>query len=314
MDNHYLKTYGDIEMQRRMVSDRPRTDAFAAAIRDVVRPDDIVLDVGTGTGVLAMLAAKAGAKKVFAADTTDIASVARELVHANGLSDKIQIHHGAASELQLSQKVDLIISEWLGNAAFAEDMLPAVLDARDRNLAPDGRMLPSKIRVMLAPIDEPLLYNGQGPGYWREPIHGLDFSRLQEAELQQGRTMQIQIDGAAVLAKGQAILELDLLQATTDDVFFEGQLCFTPNRDGMLNGFCVWFEAELSPNVLLDTGPHSPETHWAQMYMPFPPGIVRTNDPVHVDVEFSFESVPDTCGYVDICLAVGERTVNFYIE
>ncbi len=89
MDN-YLKPYGDIELQRRMVSDRPRTNAFAAAIREVVQPGDVVLDVGTGTGILAMFAAKAGARKVYAIDATDIAEVATDLVKANGLSDQIQ--------------------------------------------------------------------------------------------------------------------------------------------------------------------------------------------------------------------------------
>lgn len=110
MDN-YLKPYGDIELQRRMVSDRPRTDAFAAAIHEVVQPGDVVLDVGTGTGILAMFAAKAGARKVYAIDATDITEVAIDLVKANGLSDQIQILHGRAGELQLDQKVDLIVSE-----------------------------------------------------------------------------------------------------------------------------------------------------------------------------------------------------------
>ena len=169
MDN-YLKPYGDIELQRRMVSDQPRTNAFAAAIREVVRPGDVVLDVGTGTGILAMLAAKAGAKRVYAVDATDIAEVANALVRANGLSDRIQVIRGRASELQLDRKVDLVVSEWLGNAAFAEGMLPAVLDARDHHLTSSGRMLPSNVRVLLAPLDEPILYHSDGPGFWRERI------------------------------------------------------------------------------------------------------------------------------------------------
>ena len=184
MDN-YLKAYGDIEMQRRMVSDPHRMNAFHAAINETVQPGDVVLDVGTGTGILAMFAAQAGAKMVYAIDATDIAEIATGLVKANGLSDRIQIFHGRADDLQLDQEVDLIISEWLGNAAFTESMLPAVLDARDHNLAPTGRMLPSKVRLLIAPVDEPILYNGDGPGFWRERIHDLDFSSLQKGELSQ---------------------------------------------------------------------------------------------------------------------------------
>ncbi len=314
MDN-YLKSYGDIEMQRRMVSDRSRTNAFAAAIREVVQPGDVVLDVGTGTGILAMFAAKAGARKVYGIDATDIAEVATELVKTNGLSDQIQILHGRAGELQLDHKVDLIISEWLGNAAFAEGMLHAVLDARDRNLTPTGRMLPSKVRVLIAPLDEPILYNTEGPGFWRERIHDLDFSSLQERELSQGRTMQIRVEPAAVLASGQALLELDLLTASAEDVWSEGQLEFVPVRDGVLNGFCVWFEAELSRSVILDTGPFRPETHWAQTYMPFSPRPVRAGERVEVSVNFSYDPDPATvCRYVDLRLGVGEHELSYLID
>ena len=314
LDN-YLKPYGDIELQRRMVSDRPRTDAFAAAIREVVQPGDVVLDVGTGTGVLAMFAAKAGARKVYAIDATDIADVASDLVKANGLSDQIQVFHGRAGELQLDQKVDLIISEWLGHAAFAEGMLHVVLDARDRHLTTTGRMLPAKVRVLLAPLDEPLLYNNDGPGFWRERIHGLDFSSLQEVELSQGRMIQIQVDSAALLAPGQALLELDLLTASAKDVRFEGQLEFVPVRDGVLNGFCVWFEAELSPSVILDTGPISPETHWAQTYISFSPRPVRAGERVEVNVDFSYDPDPVAVHrYVDLHLGVGEDELSYLID
>ena len=311
----YLKAYGDIELQRRMVSDRHRTDAFGAAIREVVQPGDVVLDVGTGTGILAMFAAKAGARQVYAIDATDIAEVATDLVKANGLSDRIQVLHCRAGELQLDQKVDLIISEWLGNAAFGEGMLHVVLDARDRHLTPTGRMLPSKVRVMIAPLDEPILYNTDGPGFWRERIHDLDFSSLQEVELSQGRTMQIRVEPAAVLAPGQAILELDLLTASVEDVWSEQQLEFVPVRDGVLNGFCVWFEAELSRSVLLDTGPFSPETHWAETYMPFSPRPVRAGERVEVSVDLSFDPDPAAVRrFVGLRLGVGEHELTYLID
>ena len=313
MDN-YLKAYADIELQRRMVSDRHRTDAFHAAINEAVQPGDVVLDVGTGTGILAMFAAQAGAKKVYAIDATDIAEIATGLVKANGMSDRIHVFHGRADDLQLDQEVDLIISEWLGNAAFTESMLPAVLDARDHNLAPTGRMLPSRIRLLIAPLDEPILYNGEGPGFWRERIHDLDFSSLQTIELSQGRFTQIRVEPAALLAPGQAFVDLDLLTATVEDVRFEGQLEFVPVRDGVLNGFCVWFEAELSPSVILDTGPNSPETHWAQTYMSFSPRPVRAGKQVEVNVDFSFDPDPTAVlQCVDLRLGVDEHELSYLI-
>ncbi len=310
---NYLKSYGDIEMHRRMVSDRIRTDAFAAAIREAVRPGDVVLDVGTGTGVLAMFAAKAGARKVYAVDATEIADVATDLVEANGLSGQIEVFHGRADELQLDEKVDLIVSEWLGSVVFVEGMLNAVLDARDRNLAPNGRMLPSKTRVLIAPLDDPILYQTEGPGFWRQPVNGLDLSSLQEAELLQGRTDQIRVEPAGVLAPGQTFLELDPLTASADDAWFEGQLEFIPTRDGVLNGFCVWFEADLSESVTLDTSPFCPGTHWAQTYLSFSPQPVRAGERLEVSVNFYHDADPAAV-HVDLHVGVGDQELSYVID
>jgi SAM-dependent methyltransferase len=298
-----------------MVSDRIRTGAFAAAIREVVQPGDVVLDVGTGTGILAMFAAQAGAKQVYAIDATEITDVASKLASMNGLSDRIQFLRGSAGELQLDTKIDLLISEWLGHAVFAEGMLHAVLDTRDHNLAPSGRMLPAKVRVLIAPLDSAMLYNTEGPGFWREPIFDLDFSSLQQVELSQGRATQLQVDAAALLALGERILELDLHTASVGDVSTETQLEFVTNRDGELNGFCVWFEADLSPNVTLDTGPFSPVTHWAQTYVSFPPRPVRAGERLSVRVDFSYDPDPVAISrYAGLCLGVGEHQQSYLLE
>ena len=312
--DEYFKPYGLIELQRRMVSDGYRTDAFARAIREVVRPTDVVLDVGTGTGILAMLAARAGARQVFAIEQTDMAEVAADLVSANGLSDKVQILGGQAEDLQLQQQADLIISEWLGTAAFVERMLDDVIAARNNNLAPAGRMLPSNVRVVLAPLDDPILYNGDGPGFWRESIHGLDFSSLQQLELSQGRVMPTRLETAALLAPGQSMVELDLITADPDDAWAQGQLEFVATRDANLNGFGVWFEAKLSESVLLDTGPHSPETHWSQTYMSFLPRTVRDGERIGVSFALDHDPDPAEGRYIKLTLGVGEHQQVYTIN
>ena len=120
--------------------------------------------------------------------------------------------------------------------------------------------------------------------------------------------MQIRVEPAAVLAPGQTLLELDLRTTSLDDVWFEGQLEFVPVRDGVLNGFCVWFEAELSRSVLLDTGPFSPETHWAQTYMSFSPRPVRAGERLEVSVDFSYDPDPaEVRRYVELRRGRGRR-------
>ncbi|MFC1759758.1 hypothetical protein ACFL2H_13490, partial [Planctomycetota bacterium] len=169
--------------------------------------------------------------------------------------------------------------------------------------------------VLIAPVDEPIIYNAEGPGFWRAPIQGLDFSSLQREELEQGLTVQMQVSSASVLAPGQTIVEVDLASVSVDDVYFEGSLEFTPVRDGILNGFCVWFDAELSPNVTLDTSPFQPETHWAQTYMSFTPRPVREGEPLKVDIYFSYDSEIDSIRrYVDLRISVGQEELKYVID
>ena len=153
-DTYYFERYGDIELQRRMVADRARTSAFAEAIREVVEAGDVVLDVGCGTGVLAMLAARAGAGRVVAVDQSGIVQSAANLVKHNGLADQVEVLRGPVAELELDARVDVLVSEWLGNFALVEDMWADVATVRDRVLAPDGRMLPERVDLYLAPVDD----------------------------------------------------------------------------------------------------------------------------------------------------------------
>lgn len=308
---YYFKRYGDLELQRRMVADRPRTDAFAAAIREVVRPTDTVLDVGTGTGILAMLAARAGARKVYAIDQSDIADAAARLVVENRFDDRVEVIKGAAAQLELPEKVDLLISEWLGHMAFVEGMLADVLAARDRNLAEGGRMLPARVRVMLAPINDPILYAVEGPGFWREPVHGVDFSTLEEAELAQGRAVQIRVDRAAMLASAARLLELDLDTCRFDDARGHGTATYLAKRDGMLDGFCGWFEALLSPSVLLSTAPGN-DTHWAQTYFAFPPVPVSKGEAI--EVEWKLQEHREEHRYLELTLRARGREQLYSLE
>ena len=130
--------YTEFEVHRSMIQDRVRTDAFRAAIDTVVRPGDVVLDIGAGTGILSMFAARAGAARVYAVEQTSIAVLAQELVAANGLSDVIEVIQGDVVEIEPPEQVDVIVSEWLGGFGIDEGMLVPVIAARDRWLKRAG--------------------------------------------------------------------------------------------------------------------------------------------------------------------------------
>lgn len=309
---YYFLRYGDLELQRRMVSDRWRTDAFASAIAEAVHPGDVVLDVGTGTGILAMLCARAGAARVYGIDASEMAQTAANLVKANGLSEQIKILRGPAEELRLDEPVDLVVSEWLGHFAFVENMLDDVIAARDANLKAGGRMLPAGVDLRLAPVDDPYLYFRDGPGYWRRSVHGLDLSSLESLELRQGRAAQMRVDPSGLLADGQTIVELDLVEADREDPYVHVTLAFDVLRDGVLSGFVGWFDTQLSDSVLLSTGPQAPETHWSQTWMPFSPRPVRAGERLEVDVDMIRD--PTEHRYVSLELRVGEESARYVIE
>lgn len=309
---YYFERYGDIELQRRMVSDRWRTEAFARAIQEVVQSGHRVLDVGTGTGLLAMLSAKAGAVGVTGIDQSDIIETAAKLVKANDLKDRVRLLRGPAADLQLDHKVDVLVSEWLGHFAFVEAMLDDVLDARDKNLAPDGVMLPSNVQLCLAAVDDAVLYHQHGPGFWRKDVLGLDYRMLEDRELAQGRATPGRVEAASLCSDTAQILDLDLKTADKDDPFVHGTCTLTAQRDAVITGFAGWFVAQLSPGVVLDTSPDEPETHWSQSYFPFHPRAVKKGETIELRYELNRDEVEPR--HLDVTLGVDDQEIVFVLE
>lgn len=307
----YFESYAEYSLQRLMVSDKPRTDAFAAAIQEVVKGGEHVIDVGTGTGLLAMIAAKAGAKKVYGLDQAVIAKAAQKSIDRNNLGNTVEIVHGNATEFQLVEPVDLIVSEWLGHFAFVETMLDDVIACRDANLKEGGVMLPSHVSVILAPLDSALLYHEEGPGKWAEEVHGIDFSHLEDLEVQQALGTKTYIHPEDLLAQGKPLLTLDLAKAGVDDPWQSGTVEFTAERDGHLDGFAGWFDTQLSPSVLLSTSPHSPMTHWQQTYFAFPPTEIKEGETIKVTYALAKHPVEDRSMQFD--LAVGDQRYVYTI-
>lgn len=294
-----------------MVSDQARTDAFAAAIKEALSGGETVIDVGTGSGLLAMLAAKAGAEKVYALDQSAVAAAAKETVERNGMSQRIEVVNGNASGFQLAEPVDLIISEWLGHFAFAETMLDDVIDCRDANLKPGGRMLPSGVELMLAPVGSDILYVKDGPGFWKKPVHGIDFSHLEKRELEQALAIKTAVHSGDLIGPAQSLFGLDLAKAKKEDVWQSGRVQLKIEHDGELNGFAGWFIAELTPSVILDTGPNHETTHWMQTYFPIAPIAVAAGDSLEVCYDLTRHPVEDRS--LMMSLTIGEASYSFTV-
>ena len=142
--------YAEFEVHRTMICDRVRTEAFRRAIESVVRPGDIVLDVGAGSGILSLFAAQAGAARVYAVEQTSVAVLAQELAVANGVADIVQVIQGDVLDIEPPGRVDVVVSEWLGGFGIDEGMLVPVIAARDRWLKPGGLMIPHSVTAWTA--------------------------------------------------------------------------------------------------------------------------------------------------------------------
>jgi protein arginine N-methyltransferase 3 len=186
-----------------MIQDQVRTATYASYIlKSGIFQDKVVLDVGCGTGILSMFAARAGAKRVFAIDASDIALKAKKIVQENGYGDVITVIQGKVEKIELPDgidKVDIIVSEWMGYALLYESMLDSVLHARERFLKPGGIMAPSQCRMMLALSDGSEVYKDR-VDFWRD-VYGMQlfsFSRFIIANWRRSRLRHVGDDRAFV--------------------------------------------------------------------------------------------------------------------
>ncbi len=247
------RVYYRLRTHLEMLRDRVRCLAYQKALVSAVR-DKVVLDVGCGSGILSFFAARAGAKQVLAVDT-DIPAGAEEAARINGLADRVQFFPGKIQDVKLPvDSVDIIVSEWMGGILLMEDMLPAVLLARDRWLKPGGLLLPDRGRLFLAPLDDVAgISSRHFPGL-RDTISSQMWVSI--------------IDPSQFLAPPACILDLDLYRVQeTAAKSYNAKFHFTLKGNGLLNGFGLWFDVVFShaePPELLSTAPWLPPTHWSQ--------------------------------------------------
>jgi len=238
--------------------------------KDLIK-DKVVLDVGCGTGILCLFAAKAGAKRVIGIDRADIIDKAQEIIRTNGYDHVITLIKKKVEHVTLPhgiQKVDLIISEWMGYFLLFESMLPTVLFARDKWLAPGGRVYPNKATMFLAGF-EASDYNKDKVDFWKD-VYGFDMSCLiddSERTSYIGSDV-IQIDSKTLITSTSTLLSLDIMTAKEKQLDFESNFKVTVSKDHTLDGFAVWFDAvfdlKCQHPITLSTSPHSEETHWKQ--------------------------------------------------
>ena len=261
--NHrYFAGFGE---QEKMLADGPRMAFYAAAVARRVRPGDRVIDLGTGTGILAAFAARSGAARVYALDHSDILRHARRLAEANGLA-KVDFVATHSRDFTLPERVDVILHEQMGDYLFDEAMVPNVIDLRERLLRPGGIIVPSRFEFYCEPVkvrDERRI-----PFLWELNVQGYDYACLEsERPDNEDYYRHMGCDPGMVdcfLGEAAPALVIDLMTLRPDEPAPELKVVRTVVNSGRLDGFVVFFRALDGDDQALSSSPLDPgrAPHW----------------------------------------------------
>lgn len=265
----YFSSYAHYGIHEEMLKDTTRTEAYRNFILNNLNvfKGCSVLDVGCGSAILSMFAAKAGATKIIGVDNSEVAYQAMDIVKENGLENTISIIKGRAEDLCFPEKVDVIVSEWMGYFLLFESMLDTVIYCRDNFLANGGCIYPDKCNIKLAAIADQDLYASK-VNYW-DSVYGFKMSAMKSHVLEEP-LIDI-VDNKHFISKPVKVKEFDLMSISVSDLDFEESFKLNVTRNGVCSSIVGYFDIlfgeeqeEIANPVTFSTSPDCTPTHWKQ--------------------------------------------------
>ena len=270
-----------LEVHRELLLDEVRTNAYRAAIRRVVTSESVVLDIGTGSGILAFFACEAGARRVFAVEDQHSADLATLLARHLGFGDRMEVIHDRSTNIELPEPADVLVTETLGAFGFEERILSSVIDARTRLLRPGATIIPRRVELFVVPVELPVVFD-RHVSWWQRKPYGLDLSPV--AVFASNVIYIANVSPDAFLAPPALIISTDMATVVSIDV--SGHAHFETTRPGLICGFSGWFRATLAHEVEL-SNEHA-ESSWNHTFLPIEkPVAVEAGTPVAIDLESS---------------------------
>ena len=254
-----------IEYHRTLIADKVRNEAFFQALKRVIVPGkSTVADIGAGTGLLGLMASKLGAREVLLFETAEVAGVAAKVLKANRAKN-CQIYPCHSTEFQDPPRVDIVVSETLGNYAFEENIIETLHDARARFLRDGGVMIPSRVTQLVAPVTAPRIDTELRA--WERVGHGLDLGAAQSMSFNNAYVRALK--PSELLDAGASAKVWDTADLGADKRGNrKGEATWKLSKPATVYGLAVWWVADLVPGVTLSTAPDAPRTHWEQLYFP----------------------------------------------
>lgn len=252
-----------------MLADRVRTEAYHRAISRYVKEGDVVVDLGTGNGILSFFASARRPRRIYALDHSNIIEKAQAVARDNGITG-IEFIRANSREFNLPEgKADVIIHEQIGDILLNENMVANLIDLRDRVLKPGGKIVPAKFELFVEPTQMKDAY--RVPYIWDQRIEGIDFRAMRQFEGDLPRhyyhTGIRPSDVDHVLGDPEPVMSFDI--ETMDAAGLPKHIRYQRRvtQSGRLDGFVLYFSVIFDDEIRFDTAPWSPETHWGTTLM-----------------------------------------------
>jgi protein arginine N-methyltransferase 1 len=269
-----------VDEHRQYLADQPRLAAYRQAIEEIVKPDDVVVDLGAGTGILGLLACQAGARRVYSIDSGGMLEIARAVCEANGFTDRLTFIRGYSEHVTLPEPADVVVADQIGRFGFEAGVVQFFMDARRRFLKPGGTLIPHRIELHIAPIEHPELWSQVE--FWTSPATEFKLDPVRKWATNMGYPVKYQPED---------LLGDSTVGATVDLTTCEGQPFklnaeLTVRRAGTLHGIGGWFVARLSANAWMTNSPLSKQRiNRHNVYFPIEkPVTVEEGDRVEVEM------------------------------
>ncbi|XP_032269729.1 protein arginine N-methyltransferase 3 isoform X2 [Phoca vitulina] len=266
-DGVYFSSYGHYGIHEEMLKDKVRTESYRDFIyqNPHIFKDKVVLDVGCGTGILSMFAAKAGAKKVLGVDQSEILYQAMDIIRLNKLEDTIILIKGKIEEVCLPvEKVDVIISEWMGYFLLFESMLDSVLYAKNKYLAKGGSVYPDICTISLVAVSD-MNKHADRIAFW-DNVYGFNMSCMKKAVIPEA-VVEV-LDPKTLISDACSIKQIDCHTTSVSALEFSSNFTLQITKTSMCTAiagyFDIYFEKDCHSRVVFSTGPQSARTHWKQ--------------------------------------------------
>lgn len=263
-------SYLSVPGHRAMALDANRNAAYGIALQAAVGPETVVLDLGAGTGIHGLMAARLGAKRVYLVESEDILAVAEEIAAANGLQNTVHCLQGRIQDVRLPERVDIIVSVLTGNFLLTEDLLPALFHARRTALKPGGILIPSVATMEAVPVSAPAMH-AKEIATWSVAHHGLDLSAARAYAANSIFYRAQELRDLTFLSDPLALYTLDFYDDQYTTVHID--VTYDVTESGTCHGWLGWFSMKLGDRWL-STSPREAPLHWSSAFLPLDPPIV----------------------------------------